>query len=142
MADLVITPGNVQRYGNSGVYRAVQYGEAINAGEVVYQSATDQKYYKADATDATAPASTTQTAIAVSSGTAEQQGVVARQSAVIDLGAGVMTAGSVYVISSANAGGIAPEQDLATAAYLTILGYAETDDRLVLSINATGIARA
>lgn len=142
MADLTITPADVQRSGTSGVYRAVQFGEAINAGEMVYQSTTDQKYYKTDATDSTRPAQTQQLAIAVSSAAADQQGVVARSNATILLGTGVMVAGTVYVLSSANTGKIAPAADLATAADLSIVGYATTDELLTLTLNVTGVAKA
>lgn len=142
MADLTITPANVKRSGTSGVYRAVQYGEAINAGEMVYQSTTDQKYYKADATDSTRPAQTAQLAIAVGSAGADQQGVVAKSNAAVELGAGVMVAGTVYVLSSNAVGKIAPAADLATAADLSIVGYATTDELLTLALNVTGVAKA
>lgn len=142
MADLTITPADVERAGNTGTYRAVQFGEAINAGQAVYQSSTDQKYYKTDANDSAKPANTGQAAIAVSSGAADQQGVIARGNAIINLGTGVMTAGTVLVLSSANAGGIAPSVDLAVGAELTIVGYAQTDALLNLTLNATGITKA
>lgn len=142
MADLVIVDTDVERAGNTGTYRAVQFGEAITAGQGVYQSTVDQKYYLTDANDSAAPANTGQAGIAVSSGAADQQGVIARGNAVIDLGAGVMTAGEIYVLSSANAGGIAPSVDLAVGAELTIVGYAQTDALLNLTMNATGITKA
>lgn len=142
MADLTITPANVQRSGNTGVYRAVQYGEAIDAGDAVYQSSADQKYYKTDANDPAKPANTGEAAIAVASATTDQQGVIARSNATLDLGAGVMTAGTVLVLSSANTGGIAPAADLAVGADLTIVGYAQTDALLNLTLDATGVAKA
>ena len=142
MADLIITPGDVERAGNTGTYRAVQYGEPITAGQAVYQSPTDQKFYLTDSNDSSKPANTGQAAVAVSSGAADQQGVVARGNAVINLGASVMTAGELYVLSSANAGGIAPSVDLAVGAELTIVGYAQTDALLNLTLNATGITKA
>ena len=142
MADLVITGTDVERSGNTGTYRAVQYGEAITAGQAVYQSTNDQKYYLTDSNDSSKPANTGQAAIAMATGDADQQGVIARGNAIIDLGAGVLTAGSIYVLSSNNAGGIAPEADLAVGAELTIVGYAQTDALLNLTLNATGITRA
>jgi hypothetical protein len=78
----------------------------------------------------------------MASGDTDQQGVIARSNAIINLGPGVMTAGSVLVLSSANPGGIAPEADLAVGAELTIVGYAQTDALLNLTLNATGITRA
>lgn len=142
MADLVIVDTNVARAGNTGTYRAVQYGEAITAGEAVYQSTVDQKFYLTDSNDSSKPANTGQAAIAVSTGGVDQQGVVARGNAVIELGAGVMTAGEIYVLSSANTGGIAPSSDLGVGAELTIVGYAQTDALLNLTLNATGITKA
>lgn len=142
MADLIITPTDVARAGNTGTYRAVQYGEPISAGQAVYQSTVDQKYYLTDSNDSTKPAQTGQAGIAVSTGSTDQQGVIARGNAVIELGASVMTAGELYVLSSANAGGIAPSVDLAAGAELTIVGYAQTDALLNLTLNATGITRA
>jgi len=142
MADLVIVDTNVLRAGNTGTYRAVTFGEAISAGQGVYQSSTDQKYYLTDANDSAAPANTGQAAIAVSTASTDQQGVIARGNAIVQLGAGVMTPGTVYVISSANAGGIAPSVDLAIGAELTIVGYAQTDELLNLTFDATGITKA
>lgn len=142
MADLAITPANVERAGNTGTYRAVQFGEAINAGQAVYQSSTDQKFYLTDSNDSAKPANTGQAAIAVSSAAIDQQGVVARSNAIIEVGAAVMTAGTVLVLSSANPGGIAPAVDLGVGAELTIVGYAQTDALLNLTLDATGITKA
>jgi len=142
MADLIITQTDVERAGNTGTYRAVQYGEPITAGQAVYQSSTDQKFYLTDSNDSSKPGNTGQAAIAMASGDTDQQGVIARSNAIINLGTGVMTAGTVLVLSSANAGGIAPEADLAVGAELTIVGYAQSDALLNLTLNATGITRA
>lgn len=142
MADLVITDTDVERAGNTGTYRAVQYGEAITAGQSVYQSTVDQKFYRTDSNDSTKPSNTGQVGVAVTTGSADQQGVVARGNAVIELGAGVMTAGELYVLSSATLGAIAPSVDLGVGAELTIVGYAQTDALLSLTLNATGITKA
>jgi hypothetical protein len=142
MADLVIVDTDVERAGNTGTYRAVQFGEAITAGQAVYQSSVDQKFYLTDSNDSAKPSNTGQAAIAVSTGEVDQQGVVARGNAVIDLGPSTMTAGEIYVLSSANLGGIAPSGDLGTGAELTIVGYAQSDALLNLTLNATGITKA
>lgn len=142
MADLVITPSDVQRSGTAGTFRAVEYGEAINAGELVYQSTTDQKYYKADANDPTKPASTGQLAVAVASAGADQQGVVCRSNATISLGAGVMTQGEIYVSSSNAIGKMAPAADLVAGADLTIVGYAQTDALLEIQLQVTNVTKA
>ncbi|MAI41384.1 MAG: hypothetical protein CMP95_02890 [Gammaproteobacteria bacterium] len=142
MADLVIVDTDVERAGNTGTYRAVQFGEAIAAGQAVYQSSVDQKFYLTDSNDSAKPSNTGQAAIAVSTGGVDQQGVVARGNAVIDLGPSVMTAGEIYVLSSANVGGIAPSGDLGAGAELTIVGYAQSDALLNLTLNATGITKA
>lgn len=141
MADIVYTDTNVLRYGNGGVYRTVQYGEAITAGQAVYESTTDQKFYKADATDPLKPATTTQLAIAVTTGSVDQQGVVARANAQLDFGANVLTPAEVYVVSSAAPGGIAPVADLAIGSDLSIIGYALNDQVLNFSMNVTNVAK-
>ena len=109
MADVVVVANDLLRSGTTGSVRAVEFGEAITAGQMLYQDGTDQKYYLAVATDPTKPANTGQLAISLTTAAADQTGVVARTDTQIDFGATApLTQGEVYVLSSANAGGIAP----------------------------------
>jgi hypothetical protein len=143
MADVVVVANDLVRSGTTGSVRAVEFGEAITAGQMVYQDGTDQKYYLAVATDPTKPANTGQLAISLTTAAADQTGVVARTDTQIDFGATAPLAqGEVYVLSSANAGGIAPVADLAIASTLTILGYAISSEILLLGLNVTGVAKA
>jgi hypothetical protein len=50
-----------------------------------------------------------------------------------------LTAGRIYVVSPTAAGGIAPYADLNTNHYLTILGYANAADNLVMVNRVTGV---
>jgi hypothetical protein len=143
MADVVVVANDLLRSGTTGSVRAVEFGEAITAGQMLYQDGTDQKYYLAVATDPTKPANTGQLAISLTTAAADQTGVVARTDTQIDFGATApLTQGEVYVLSSANAGGIAPVADLAIASTLTILGYAISTEILLLGLNVTGVAKA
>jgi len=143
MADIVVVASDLLRSGTTGSVRAVEFGEAITAGQMVYQDSTDQKYYLAVATDPTKPTNTGQLAISLTSAAIDQTGVVARTDTQIDFGpTAPLAQGEVYVLSSANAGGIAPVADLAIASTLTILGYAISSEILLLGLNVTGVAKA
>ena len=50
----------------------------------------------------------------------------------------VLTAGVIYVLSAANAGGIAPFGDLTSGNYVTIIGVAKSTTELDITINPTG----
>ena len=55
---------------------------------------------------------------------------------------GTVAVGQAYVVSAANAGGIAPYADLASTNQVTLLGVGQTTSRIKLAGNASGIAKA
>jgi hypothetical protein len=135
MADLTITAANVKSSSTAQIQN-VQYGEAVDQGEAVYLKSADSKYWLADASaEATAAA----TGIALTPNVANGYGVICTSGS-MDLGA-TLSVGAVYVVS-ATAGKIAPEADIGSGEYVTVLGVAETAALLGVDINASGVAHA
>jgi hypothetical protein len=132
MADLTITAANVKASSDSGT-KLVQYGEAVDQGEAVYLKASDGKYWLADngASDTAAAKG-----IALTPNAADGYGII-QLTGDMDLGA-TLTVGTIYVVS-ATAGKIAPEADIGTTEYVTILGTAKTAALIQLGIKATGV---
>ncbi len=136
MADLTVTAANVAIAGEDARIRKVQAGEAVTQGQPCYLKSSDGKYYKADA-DLSADASAA-AGIVITPASADGYFVIA-ESGPVNVGA-TLTVGETYAVS-ATAGGIAPIGDLVTGDYPTILGTATTASKLVLSINASGVAK-
>ena len=154
MADLAVVANSVA--GATGaVYKPAQppliAGEALTAGQVVYQKTSDNKIYKAKANTSTAPISpatwppeTVPVGIAMN-GAAIGQPVFLLTGGGVVLGVAVVP-GMIYCLSAANAGGIAPFADLAAAQtppqYVTIVGWGAADAvTLNLNLLPTNVAR-
>jgi hypothetical protein len=135
MADLSITAADVKTTEGSA-FRTVQFGETATAGETVYLKSSDQKFWLGD----NGAADTADVEGIVLVGNATDEWGIVQTSGDIDVGA-TLTVGTVYV-QSATAGGIAPEADIASTEYVTILGVAKTAALLALEINATGVQHA
>jgi predicted transcriptional regulator len=132
MADLTITAANVVKY--SGAFsRSGTAGEDITAGEAVYLSGGEVMLAQADDEDTDAAVG-----IALNSA-ADGQPVSYLVAGGLNPGATV-TVGTVYVVSAAAAGGIAPLADLASTEYVTILGVGTTTSRIDVNINVSGVA--
>jgi len=133
MADLAITALNVAMHATAPSTSLVVYGEDVTHGQVVYRH-TDgtHKLAKSGGTKAEAAA----VGIALTPGGANDSGIIAQKGS-IDLGA-TLTVGEIYVLSE-TAGAIAPEADLVTGDYVTILGVASAADQLELNVNPTGV---
>jgi hypothetical protein len=125
-------------------------GAAVTAGEAVYVAA-DGTIKPAKSNTATAPVADTTyppeagaVGIALNSA-ALGQPVVVQSAGPVALGVATVP-GMVYVVSAANAGGIAPFADLATAQtppdFVSILGWGSQDGtQLILAITITGVSR-
>jgi len=135
MADITVTAANVKATSNSTAVR-VQYGEAIDQGEPVYLKAADSKYWLCDNV---AAASAAIVGVALTPNIADGYGFV-QTTGSIDLGA-TLAIGTTYVVS-ATAGGIAPEADIGTGEFVSILGVASSTALLRMDISNTGIAHA
>lgn len=129
--DLVITAANVAQA--SGVPQQYTAGATLTQGQCVYLNSSNQ------VVGAKANGATTAPVIGIALNAASSgQPVTVLTSGVITIGA-TTTKGTIYVVSAANAGGIAPIGDLATGNYLSIIGYANSTTQITLTINATGV---
>lgn len=133
MADITVTAANVKA-GANAVVKTVTAGVAINAGQVVYQDTSDKKYKLADA-DAQATARVA--GIALNDAAADQP-LEVQTDGDIDVG-GTVVVGEVYLVS-VTAGGIAPEADVLTGDYVSILGIGTVSNKLKMQILISDIA--
>jgi hypothetical protein len=113
--------------------RVVPYGATIAAGQPIVRSGT--KYVLADANASAALAAAE--GIAMTPGVDNGFGVMAFGGNIILVGT-TMTVADTYLVSP-TAGGIMPNADRATGAYVTRLGVAASATQLNLSIEATAI---
>lgn len=133
MADITVTAANVKA-GANAVVKTVTAGVAINAGQVVYQDTSDKKYKLADA-DAQATARVA--GIALNDAAADQP-LEVQTDGDIDVG-GTVVVGEVYLVS-VTAGGIAPEADVLTGDYVSIIGIGTVANKLKMQILISDIA--
>jgi len=136
MADLTISPASVGVNVANPTITVVQVGEAVTQGQPVYLKLSDQKYWKANATNSDLA---NVYGIPLTAGAADDFVVLIRGGN-MDLGA-TLTVGETYVVSSTS-GGIAPIGDLVATNYVSILGIATASDNLNLAINVSGIQKA
>lgn len=113
--------------------RVVQYGGTVSVGQPVVQSSS--KYVAADANASSTLAAAE--GIAMTPGVTDGYGIIATSGSIILVGT-TMVVGETYLVSP-TAGGIMPNIDRATGAYVTRLGTASSTTQLDLSIKATGI---
>ena len=134
MADLVITANNVIAGANAKTERYIA-GEALTAGQTVYQAA-DGKIYKSDADSAT-PAQRAVIGISLN-GAAAGQPVGVALSGPVTIGAAV-TVGVGYYLSK-TVGGICPVADLTAGSYPTFLGFAINVTDINISLVSAGVS--
>jgi hypothetical protein len=130
MADLSITAANVAK-GTDAVVATGTAGATITAGQTVY---LDSSVNQLKLGDADAQARSVVRGIALH-GASSGQPIDYQTWGNLDLGA-TLTVGEIYV-QSTTAGGIAPEGDLVSTDYVTVLGIATAADNLRLRINAS-----
>jgi hypothetical protein len=136
MADLAITPANVVSRG--GPKAAGLAGVAVNAGQMVYLDAADNRYKLADSDSATAAVRKSD-GMALNSAAAGQP-LKVQSGGEVTLGA-VLTAGATYYLSD-TPGGIMPAADLETGDYPVIIGIANSTTVLRLGTLEAGVALA
>lgn len=132
MADLSVTAANVRSYGTQVDGTA---GGTITAGQAVRKN-TSMQWVTAQSTSAVNAATQ---GIALNGASANQP-VKVHTAGLIDPG-GTVLVGKVYV-QSANAGGIAPVDDIATGAFTTVIGIGTTPSRISTIFHAGGVAAA
>lgn len=133
MADLTVTAANVRGLANLQNQKMGVAGVAIAAGQVVYYDPTSDRFYLGDAD---AGASAKAAGIALCSCAAGQP-FVYQYAGDVYLGAGA--AGVTYCVS-ATAGGIAPDADITSGKFKTVLGAGKTGSYLSLDIFVSGQA--
>jgi hypothetical protein len=135
MADISITAASVVAGSNSVQDRGV-LGETVTAGQVVYKSSTDSKWYKADANAASAEQ---RIAIGIAlNGGAVNQPVAVHKAGLITIGA-TLTAGTAYYLSD-TPGGICPLADVGSGEYVVLIGLATTTAIINVAIQYPGVA--
>lgn len=135
MTDISITAANVAAGADARKERGTA-GETITAGQVVYKSASDSRYYLADA-DESAAAQRTPLGVALNGASAGQP-LEIQKGGSITIGA-TLTPGTTYYLSDAP-GGICPLADLASGDYYCIIGIAESASVLALGIKYSGVS--
>lgn len=131
MADLSQTATSVVTSGQSGVKTAEGIaGGTITAGMPVYADATAN--YKLKAADATSLAKAAVVGIALNGGATGQPIEYVIRDPALNVGA-TLAVGQTYVVS-ATAGGIAPEADITTGQFVTLLGVANTTSAMNFSV--------
>ena len=138
MADVVITAANVIP-GANAKFRDGTAGATITAGQVVYSDSTDNGDYKL----AQADAATTDDVIGIAvNGASDGQPIrVVYEDDDLTIG-GTVAIGTIYVLSAAAGGAIAPSTDLASTNLVTVLGPAKTTGKIMLKIQVTSAAVA
>lgn len=135
MADISITAASVVPGTNATLKHGVA-GEALTAGQPVYQDATTKKWLKADADSATAAA---RSALGMAlCGSALNQPVTVLTDGDVTLGA-VLTAGLAYYLSG-TAGGICPVADVGSGEYVCLLGLAKSTSVLAFDPKFPNVA--
>lgn len=120
MADLVQTSANVVVYNPSSIKVYTSNG-AVTAGQPVYQDANGN-YGPAGANSNSVVAGVNGIGVALNSAPGAGQPISVWVGGQVNLGA-TLAVGSIYVVS-ANNGKIAPNSDLTTNNYVTVLGTA------------------
>jgi hypothetical protein len=130
--DLSVTAANVLP-STGAVLQTGTAGEAITAGQTLYQKAADGKWYKADCNSATAEVRVAKAIALV--GAAAGQPVVVQTGGTITIGATV-AAGTVYYLSG-TAGGIRPAADNTTGDYPQAIGMGQSTTTVLLDFRMT-----
>ena len=135
MADITVTPGSVVKYGTSTTSEVVS-GEAIDAGEIVYLSASDGKYYLTDSDDA---AKDEASGIALSTA-ATGQPLVIQVAGEVNPG-GTLAVGETYYVSE-NPGKLCSHAGAGAGKYITVVGVASSTSKLLLIFTVTSVVKA
>lgn len=140
MANVTVTAGDVAIGDGAVQVDSGVLGETCTAGQYVYRSASDQKLYKADASDATKVRVIGQL---LEGGAADATASYTRTGeTVIDASVDRVTPYEVYYLSGTSAGSACDISELATDDTIVILGYASGARKIVNRIIYTGLVKA
>ena len=132
MADITVTAANVVLV--SGSIEHVTAGAAITAGQAVYKDLTDGNDHKPCDADASASAVIAGIALHASE---DKQPLAIQTGGTINIG-GTVVIGEVYCVSS-GAGGVAPDLDVGSNEYRTIIGIGATSANIQLNFTTSGV---
>lgn len=135
MADLTVVASNVKP-GASVVTKRGIAGEVISAGESIFVAA-DKTIQLCENDQAALDAACKGVSL---NGAAVGQPVEYAVTGDVDMGV-ILSIGQTYVVGAAP-GGIAPEVDVVTGEFLTVIGVATTTSNLKLGILQSGVAHA
>ena len=135
MADLSITVADVLK-GDGATIATGTAGATVTAGQTIYKDLGDDSKLKPADADALATAACEGISL---HGALTGQPLTYITGNNVDVGA-TLAVGEVYVVS-VTPGGIAPETDLATGDFPTILGIATTSSNINLSIQQGGVEK-
>lgn len=134
MTDISITAANILKAASDPSKNGIA-GEAITAGEPLYKDATDSDRLKLCDSSGLATAACVGIAL---HGADTGQPITYMTSGVMTLNA-VAIVGEIYCVST-TAGGIAPEEDVTTGLFRTVLGTGITSTTIKVNISVSGIA--
>jgi hypothetical protein len=134
-ADLTITAASVVPGVNAVIDKTRNAGATITAGQAVYLD-TNNLWQLANAAGAAALRQAQ--GIALNSASSSQP-LAVQTAGQITIGATVVV-GKVYVLSGANAGGVAPSTDLVTGWYTNTLGIGISTTVIALQFQYGGVA--
>ena len=134
MTDLSITASAVKLI--SGDVETLKAGASLTAAQAVYQAAATGKVGLADNDSATAEVRALK-GLTLHAALTDQPVTIAKNGAVVDLGA-ILTAGVEYYVSG-TAGGIAPRADVTSGDDPIRIGMALTTSYLQLDFNDPGV---
>jgi hypothetical protein len=137
MADLTITAANVLPGTGARLLRGTVGDTAVTAGMAVYRGAANSLFYPTEHGVSVAEANAVGIAL---NNAAPGQPTTIQAAGDIDIGATVAV-GEIYCVSD-NQGKIAPEADVTSGNYMTILGVGTAADTIKLGILASGITVA
>jgi hypothetical protein len=121
--DIGFTAGNVVATSASTVKASGTSGEAITTGQAVFLDPADGRIKKAQANSSSSTHAPNIVGVALDRAEGANQPITYATSGDVTFGSG-LTQGQVYVVSAANAGGIAPYSDLAATNFVAFLGVA------------------
>ena len=133
MADITITAANVTAANSATGKASGTSGAAISIGQSVYLDPADGRIKPAKADSASPTNAPNIVGGALDTVAGANQPITYAPSGDVVFGGG-LTQGQVYVVSAANAGGIAPYSDLVATNFVAFLGVALSSTTLRLGL--------
>ena len=134
MADITVTAANVLKGSDAQTFEGVA-GATITAGDVCYKDTGDANKYKLAINSAAASSNNIGLALC---GAGDGQPLILQRSGDLNPG-GTVVVGEVYCVSPV-AGGIAPDADVASGDFRTVLGVGTTASNIAVNIQVGGVA--